>query len=44
MGAVSRGEVERRYARVREAGRHGVDVPRHAALYALVRGKEASYR
>jgi len=31
-------------ALVREAGRHGVDVPRHAALYALVRGKEASYR
>jgi 2-dehydropantoate 2-reductase len=28
---------------VREAERHGVEVPLHRALYALVRGKEASY-
>jgi 2-dehydropantoate 2-reductase len=28
---------------VREAERHGVPVPLHAALYALVRAKEASY-
>jgi 2-dehydropantoate 2-reductase len=28
---------------VREASRHGVAVPLHAALYALVRAKEASY-
>jgi len=28
---------------VREAERHGVGVPLHAALYALVRAKEASY-
>jgi 2-dehydropantoate 2-reductase len=28
---------------VREAARHGVPVPLHAALYALVKGKEASY-
>jgi 2-dehydropantoate 2-reductase len=28
---------------VREAERHGVAVPLHAALYALVRAKEASY-
>jgi 2-dehydropantoate 2-reductase len=28
---------------VREAGRHGVPVPMHEALYALVRAKEASY-
>ena len=28
---------------VREAGRHGVPVPLHTALYALVRAKEASY-
>ena len=28
---------------VREAGRLGVDVPLHEALYALVRGKERSY-
>ena len=30
-------------ALVREAERVGVSVPRHRALYALVRGKEASY-
>ena len=30
-------------ALVREAQRHAVSVPLHAALYALVRGKEASY-
>jgi 2-dehydropantoate 2-reductase len=30
-------------ALVREAARVGVEVPLHAALYALVRGKEASY-
>jgi len=28
---------------VREAGKRGVPVPLHAALYALVRAKEASY-
>ena len=28
---------------VREAGRHGVPVPLHAALHALVKGKEASW-
>ncbi|HZC30755.1 MAG TPA: 2-dehydropantoate 2-reductase [Gaiellaceae bacterium] len=28
---------------VREADRHGVPVPLHRAVYALVRGKEASY-
>ena len=28
---------------VREARRHGVEVPLHEALYALVRGKERSY-
>jgi 2-dehydropantoate 2-reductase len=30
-------------ALVREAGRAGVPVPLHAALYALVRGREAAY-
>jgi 2-dehydropantoate 2-reductase len=30
-------------ALVREAGKHGVPVPLHTALYALVRGREASY-
>jgi 2-dehydropantoate 2-reductase len=30
-------------ALLREAGRHGVDVPLHAALHALVSGREASY-
>ena len=30
-------------ALVREADRHGVEVPLHRALYALVRGREASY-
>jgi 2-dehydropantoate 2-reductase len=30
-------------ALVREAERHGVEVPLHRALYALVRGREASY-
>ena len=30
-------------ALVREAGQHGVDVPMHDAVYALVRGREASY-
>jgi 2-dehydropantoate 2-reductase len=30
-------------ALVREAERHGVDVPLHSALYALVRGREAAY-
>ena len=30
-------------ALVREAGRAGVDVPLHTALYALVKAKEASY-
>jgi 2-dehydropantoate 2-reductase len=29
---------------VREADRHGVPVPLHTLLYALVRGKEASFR
>ena len=28
---------------VREAERFGVDVPLHRTVYALVRGKEASY-
>jgi 2-dehydropantoate 2-reductase len=28
---------------LREARKHGVPVPLHTALYALVRGKEASY-
>jgi 2-dehydropantoate 2-reductase len=28
---------------VREAGRCGVDVPLHTALYGLVKAKEASY-
>ena len=28
---------------VREAARHGVPVPLHTAMYALVKGKEASY-
>ena len=31
------------FAVVREAGKHGVPVPLHTALYALVKGKEASY-
>ena len=31
-------------ALVREADRNGVEAPLHAALYRLVRGKEASYR
>src|SRR3954452_14330707 len=30
-------------ALVREAGRHGVDVPLHTALYRLVKAKEASW-
>jgi 2-dehydropantoate 2-reductase len=30
-------------ALVREAGRHGVQVPLHAAMYRLVKGKEASW-
>jgi 2-dehydropantoate 2-reductase len=30
-------------ALVREAEKHRVPVPLHAALYALVRGREASY-
>ena len=29
---------------VREAGRHGVPVPLHTALYRLVKAKEASWR
>lgn len=29
---------------IREAGRHGVSVPLHAALHALVKGKEASWQ
>jgi ketopantoate reductase len=28
---------------VREADRHGVDVPLHTALYRLVKAKEASW-
>ena len=28
---------------LREAAKHGVSVPLHTALYALVRGKEGSY-
>jgi ketopantoate reductase len=28
---------------VREAARSGIPVPLHTALYALVKGKEASY-
>lgn len=31
-------------ALVREAGRHGVPVPLHTALYRLVKGKEASWQ
>jgi 2-dehydropantoate 2-reductase len=30
-------------ALVREAGRHGVDVPLHTALYRLVKAKEESW-
>ena len=30
-------------ALVREAGRHGVPVPLHTALYRLVKAKEASW-
>ena len=43
--AVPHGDAARvdRDARTREAGRHGVDVPLHRALYRLVKAKEESW-